>query len=209
MPRPTIKPSGLHTILNADQDEENEKSGASDLDRLLKSRALSIHGAINDKHAKRVINHALLLEQDDPEADITVFLNSPGGSVTDGFAIFDTLRFIQPKIKIVCAGLCASIATIILLAAEKEDRLSLPHCRFLIHQPLIMGQVVGPASDLEITANEIIKTRSMINKMLARETGQPLERIERDVQRDYWMNAAEAEDYGLIHKIIAKRSELS
>jgi ATP-dependent Clp protease protease subunit len=200
--------NGLHKLDASEHEEEGEKSGSSDLDRLLKSRALLIHGAIHDKLTKQTINHALLLEQEDPEKDITVFLNSPGGSVTDGFAIFDTLRFIQPKVKIVCAGLCASIATIILLAAEKEHRLTLPHTRFLIHQPLIMGQVVGPASDLEITANEIIKTRSMINKMLARETGQPLSRVERDVQRDFWMRAEEAEDYGLIHRIISSRSDL-
>ncbi len=190
-----------------DEEEKADDKGA--FERMLKSRSILIRGVIDGKQAEKVMREALLLEGDDAEKPINVILNSPGGSVTDGMAIYDMLRFIRPKVRIVCAGLTASIATIILLAAEKEDRLSLPYTRFLIHQPLIMGQVVGPASDLEITANEILKTRGILNALLAKETGQKIARVEEDVQRDYWMRAEEAVDYGLIAGIIAHRSDLS
>src|SRR5690606_12835378 len=120
-----------------------------------------------------------------------------------GFAIYDTIRFITSEVTIVNTGLCASIATIINIAAKKENRLSMPNTRFLIHQPLIGGQLRGPATDLEIHANEILKTRERINKMLAEECGQPLSRVEKDTMRDYWMNAGEALEYGLISKVIS------
>ena len=193
------------------ESEENEKKDEekdSAFDRALKTRTLLISGAIDGKNSEKIIRQVLLLEGDNAEEPITVILNSPGGSVTDGMAIYDVLRFIKPRVRMVCTGLTASIATIILLAAEKEDRLSLPSTRFLIHQPLIMGQVMGPASDLEITANEIIKTRSVLNKMLSRETGKDLKRIEKDVERDYWMRAEEAVEYGLISGIIQSRDDL-
>lgn len=177
-------------------------------ERLFKSRQIQLFGPVNDKLAERVIAQLLALEAADSEAPITMLVNSPGGSVTSGFAIYDVMRFIEPPIRVVCTGLCASIATIILLGAEKADRVALPHTRLLIHQPLIPATVYGPASDLEITANELLKTRARINKLLADETGQPLERIERDTQRDYWMVAEEAIAYGLLSRVVSRRSDL-
>jgi len=170
--------------------------------RLLEKRVIFISEAIDSSVAKRVIGHLLTLEADAPGKPITVYQNSPGGEVNSGFAIYDTIRYISSDVRIVNTGLCASIATIINLGAKKKHRLSLPNCRFLIHQPLIGGQVRGPAADLEITATEILKTREKINKLLAEECGQPLERVEKDTQRDYWMNAGEAQQYGLITRIV-------
>lgn len=177
-------------------------------ERLLKSRQIQLFGQVNDKLAERVIAQLLALEADDPEAPITMLVNSPGGSVTSGFAIYDMMRFIGPPVRVICTGLCASIATIILLGADKNDRLALPHTRLLIHQPLIPMTVYGPASDLEITANELLKTRGRINALLAAETGQPIERIERDTQRDYWMVTEEAIAYGLLTRVVRSRAEL-
>lgn len=185
----------------------SEQGGAERklFERVLESRTVPIFGGIERKIANKVVSALFLLEADDPKAPITVLLNSPGGSVSDGMAIYDSMRFVQSEVRIVCMGLCASIATIILLGADKKNRLSLPNTRFLIHQPLIAGNVFGPASDLEITAQEILKTREKINEMLAAETGQPMERVEKDTHRDYWMNAPEAMEYGLISGIVESR----
>ncbi len=188
--------------------KEGDANRPSMADRLIESRTIQIGSAIDEKTATRVIGELLILEAMDKDAPITLFINSPGGSVTAGFAIYDVLRFIQPRTRIICSGLAASIATVILLGAKKEDRLALPNTRLLIHQPLISGSVYGPASDLEITANEIIKTRKRINELLAAETGQPFERIEADTHRDYWLTAAEAVAYGLISRVIVNRSEI-
>jgi ATP-dependent Clp protease, protease subunit len=137
-----------------------------------------------------------------------MILNSPGGSVTDGFAIYDTMRFIRPEVRVVCLGLTASIATVILLGAKKEWRTALPSTKLLIHQVYIPGVVRGQASDLEITAKDLLQTRTMLNELLARETGQPLARIEKDTNRDYWMTAQEAVSYGLIARVVASRDDL-
>ena len=128
--------------------------------------------------------------------------------MNSGFSIYDTIRFINSEVVIITAGLCASIATIINIAVPKERRLTMPNSRFLIHQPLINGQVYGPASDIEITANEIVKTRAKVNECLAEACGQDLKRLEEDTQRDYWMSAEEAIDYGLVHRIVRHKSEL-
>ncbi len=177
-------------------------------ERLLKSRTIVISSGVDDKMASRVIHELLALEADDAEKPITLFMNTPGGSITSGFAIYDMIRFVRPRVRIVCAGLTASMGTILLLAVDKADRLALPNAEFLIHQPLISGNVYGPTSDLEITANEILKTRAKLNRLLSEQTGQPLERIERDSQRDYWMTAHEAQAYGLIAKVVTNRREL-
>ena len=200
--------SGASPIVLHDKEEEKKEGRNMESLLLLEGRTIMIQGGIDGKVAGKVIRQTLLLEQDDPEKPIQVILNSPGGSVTEGFAIYDVLRFVQSPVRILCTGLTASIATVILLAADKKDRLSLPSARFLIHQPLIMGEVIGPASDLEITANEIIKTRALVNQLLADETGQPLEKVRKDTQRDYWMTAEEAVSYGLIARIVTSRSEL-
>ncbi len=186
--------------------DKGEKFSA--MERLIKTRTIELFGAVNNKLAQKVISALLFLEAEDADKPITLVQNSPGGSVTDGFAIYDTMRFIKPDVKVLCVGLTASIATITLLGAKKEHRLSLPHTEFLIHQPLIPGNVVGQASDLEITAREILKTRARINAMLAKETGQPLEVVEKHTNRDYWMSAPEAHEYGLIGGIVETRAAL-
>lgn len=189
--------------------KDDKHEGRPDLsERLLKSRTIVISSGIDDKVAARVVLELLLLESDDATKPITVYLNSPGGSITSGFAIYDVMRLVRPPVRIVCTGLTASMGTIILLAADKADRIALPNARFLIHQPLIAGNVYGPASDLEITANEILKTRAKLNTLLATETGQPLARVERDTQRDFWMTAEEALEYGLISKVATRRTDI-
>lgn len=188
--------------------KDGKKDKKSIEDRMIATRQILLAGAVNTPLAKDINQRLLALESDDPQSPITLIVNSPGGSVTDGFSIYDTIRFIRPPVKIVCAGLCASIATIILIATPKHLRLSLPNTRFLIHQPLIPGQVFGPASDLEITANEILKTRAKINEMLAEACSQPLDRVTQDTQRDYWLTADEATNYGLISGVVTRRDEL-
>lgn len=188
--------------------EDKHKGHADVRERLLETRTLQLFGPVTSKLAHRIIGELLLLEAEDPNAPITVIQNSPGGSVSDGLAIYDTMRFVRPRIRVVCVGLTASIATITLLGADKEDRVTLPHTRLLIHQPLIPGNIFGPASDLEIAAQEILKTRSRLNHLLAEATGQPLERVEKDTQRDYWMTTEEAVEYGLVARIVKSHADL-
>ena len=199
--------SGTRPIAG-DEDEEGQRPDRVFMENLRKTRTLELFGPVTNKSARKIISGLLFLESDDPERPITIVQNSPGGSVTDGFAIYDTMRFIKPDVRVLCVGLTASIATITLLGAKKEHRLSLPHTEFLIHQPLIPGSIYGQASDLEITAREILKTRERINEMLAEATGQPLETIASHTNRDYWMNAEEAFNYGLIARVVASRAEL-
>jgi len=193
-----------------DKNDDSDKKvpGAPISARLFRSRQVTLFGAVDDEKALKTTAQLLALEEEDPEAPITLVLNSPGGSVTDGFAIYDTIRFIQPRVRVVCMGMAASIATVILLAADKEDRLALPNTKLLIHQVYLPGVVRGQASDLEITARDLLATRDKINELYARETGQPLERIARDTNRDYWMTAEEAVDYGLIARIVSTREDL-
>ncbi len=195
-------------FLNAGDDDDKGTPKGTALEALKKTRTIEMFGVVNNALARRVISQLLFLESDDADKPITVLQNSPGGSVTDGFAIYDAMRFVKPEIKIVCLGLTASIATITLLGAKKENRVSLPNTEFLIHQPLIGGIVQGVASDLEITAKQILKTREIINDMLSRETGQPIEIVSRHTERDYWMNAQEALAYGLIARIVTHRAEI-
>lgn len=176
--------------------------------KLLDKRIIIISEGIDSSVAKKVITQLLYLDSVDSKSPIHVYINSPGGEINSGFAIYDTIKFIKPEVKIINTGLCASIATIINIAAHKQNRYSLPNCRFLIHQPLIPGQITGPAADLEITAKEILKTREKINKLLALECNQPLEKVEKDTARDYWMSAQEALEYGLITKIIENENQL-
>ena len=176
--------------------------------KLLKRRKIFISEAITAKSAKKYISDLLALEADKPGEPIHLYINSPGGEVNSGFAIYDTIRFIESPVTVITTGLCASIATVINIAAEKKRRLSMPNSRFLIHQPLIGGQVYGQASDLEITARQIMGLREKINKLLAEETGQTLERVEKDTKRDYWMTAGEAVEYGLITKVVERASEI-
>ncbi len=176
--------------------------------RLLEKRTIFVSEGINSTVAKRVINQLLSLEYDKPNTPINLYLNSPGGEVNSGFAIYDTIRFLSSDVRIINTGLCASIGTIINIAAKKQHRFTMPNCKFLIHQPLIMGQIYGQASDIEIHAREILKTRKKINELLAAACDQPLPKVEKDTTRDYWMNAGEALEYGLVTKIIENISDL-
>ena len=176
--------------------------------KLIEKRTIFVSEGINSSVAKKVVNHLLAMEAQDNSQPIYMYLNSPGGEVNSGFAIYDTMRFIKSDVRVVCTGLCASIATIMLLGADKKHRYGMPNAKYLIHQPLIGGNVQGQASDLEITAREIIKTRKKINDLLSEECGQSFDRVEEDTTRDYWMNSDEALEYGLISKIVANIDEL-
>ncbi|MCC7429270.1 ATP-dependent Clp protease proteolytic subunit [bacterium] len=198
-------------IDNEEEEKEpakEEKEDFNPMAKLLKSRVILISEAVDSKLARQVNNQLLLLEQDDPNKDITVFINSPGGEIFSGFSIYDTMNFIQPRVKTVAAGLCASIAIIILLGGEKGFRYSFPNSRLLIHQPSVHGQIYGQASDLEIAAKEIIMAREKINKIIADHTGQKIRKVTEDTERDYWLSPEESIDYGLINKVISKRSEI-
>ena len=169
------------------------------LQNLFKSRTITIFGEINQKVAESTVAQllALSVENDDP---IRIFINSPGGHVESGDSIHDMIRFIKPEVKVIGTGWVASAGAHIYLAAKKENRLCLPNTRFLIHQPL--GGAGGRATDIAIEAKEIIKMRRRINEVISRETGQPLERVEKDTDRNYWMSAEEAKEYGLVSRII-------
>jgi ATP-dependent Clp protease protease subunit len=193
-----------------EQDEEKEKEGKDDgefLGRsLMKGRTILISDPIDHKLTSRVIAQLLHLDDTDPKKPIKIFINSPGGSADDGFAIYDMIRFVRPRVRIISAGLSASAATVIMLGAEKEDRLALPNARIMIHQPSMRS--FGPAEDLRRTAEQILKLRLRINELYAQETGQSLDKVTDDTDRDFWMTAQEAVDYGLIHKVITAHDEL-
>lgn len=176
--------------------------------KLLEKRTVFVFEGINAAVAKKTIAHLLALDSE-ANKPIKLLINSPGGEVNSGFAIYDAIRALNSEVHCVTTGLCASIATIIFIAAPKARRSALPNSKFLIHQPLIGGHVQGQASDIEITAREIIKTRSKINDLLAKECGQSLEKVEEDTTRDYWMNAVEAVEYGLCTRIVTKLSEIA
>ncbi len=175
---------------------------------LMRNRTIFISEGVDSSVAKRVMSQLLRLEAVGPGEPIRIFLNSPGGEVNSGFAIFDVVRFISSPVTMISAGLCASIATVINCAVPKERRVSTPNSKFLIHQPLIGGTIRGQASDLEITANNIIATRERINRLLAEECGQPFERVEKDTTRDYWMTAKESVAYGLVSRVVQNAREL-
>ncbi|HOJ77765.1 MAG TPA: ATP-dependent Clp endopeptidase proteolytic subunit ClpP [Bacillota bacterium] len=167
--------------------------------RLLKERIVFIGGPIDDNMANLVIAQLLFLQSEDPEKDIYVYINSPGGVVYSGLAIYDTMQHIKPHVSTICIGIAASMAALLLSAGTKGKRFALPHSRVMIHQP--HGGAEGQAVDIEIRAREILKLREIGNQILVKHTGQPLERIERDVDRDFWMSAEEAKSYGIIDDI--------
>ena len=184
---------------------ENRKPESNLIEKILKTRNILLSGEINKSLGERIIRQLILLEDqgDDP---IKVFIDSPGGDADAGFAIFDMMRFIKPEVVIIGMGLVASAAAIILLAAPKERRIALPNSHYLIHQPL--SGMRGVATEIEIHAKELDKLRRKINKLISDETGQKIDKVEKDTDRDYWMNAEEALEYGLISKIISNRDEL-
>ena len=167
--------------------------------RLLKDRIIFLGGPIDDETANLIIAQLLFLESEDPKKDIYIYVNSPGGSVTAGLAILDTMNYIKPDVSTVCVGIAASAAAVILSAGAKGKRFALPNSEVMIHQP--WGGVQGQATDIEITAKHIVKTREKLNKILSKNTGKPLAQIEKDVERDYYMSAEEAKKYGIIDEI--------
>ncbi len=173
--------------------------------RLLKERIVFLGTAVDDTVANLIIAQLLFLESEDKNADITLYINSPGGSVSAGLAIFDTMEHIQPAVSTICVGLAASMGAFLLAMGEKGKRFALPNSRVMIHQP--SGGFEGTAADIEITAKEILKTREQLNKMIAERSGQTVERVEADSDRDYWMGADEAAAYGLVDKVITKKSD--
>ncbi|SMB92600.1 ATP-dependent Clp protease proteolytic subunit ClpP [Thermanaeromonas toyohensis ToBE] len=171
--------------------------------RLLKDRIIFLGSAIDDHVANLVIAQMLFLEAEDPDKDIHLYINSPGGSITAGMAIFDTMQYIKPDVSTICVGLAASMAAFLLAAGAKGKRYALPHSEIMIHQP--MGGTQGQAVDIEIHAKRIMRIRDLLNKILSDITGKPLEVIARDTDRDYFMSAMEAKEYGLIDEVITKR----
>jgi len=171
--------------------------------RLLRERIIFLVGPVNDHTANLVVAQLLFLESENPDKDISLYINSPGGSVSAGMSIFDTMQFIKPDVSTLCIGLAASMGAFLLAAGEKSKRFCLPNSKIMIHQPL--GGAQGQATDIEIHAREILKTREQLNRILADRTGQPLEKIQNDTERDYFMSADEAKNYGLIDQVVANR----
>ena len=172
--------------------------------RLLKDNVIFLGQAIDDNVANLIIAQMLFLEAENPEKDISLYVNSPGGSVTSGFAIFDTMQYVKPDIATICIGQAASFAAVLLAAGAKGKRYCLPNSRVLLHQPWLQG-LGGQASDIDIHAKDIMRMKRRINEVLSVATGQPLEKIERDTDRDYILSAADARDYGVVDQVIAKR----
>jgi ATP-dependent Clp protease protease subunit len=171
--------------------------------RLLRERIVFLVGPVNDQSANLVVAQMLFLESENPDKDMFLYINSPGGSVTAGMSIFDTMQFIKPDISTMCLGMAASMGAFLMAAGAKGKRFALPNSRIMIHQP--SGGAQGQATDIEIHAREILKTREQLNRILAERTGQPLEKIRADSERDFFMDSEEAKAYGLIDQVIAKR----
>lgn len=174
--------------------------------RLLKDRIIFLGTAVDDQVANTIIAQLLYLESEDPDKEISVYINSPGGSITAGLAIYDTMRYVQPEVTTICLGQAASMGAVLLAAGEAGRRLALPNARILIHQPL-MGGLSGQATDIDIQAKEILKLRRTLTDVLVRHTGQSEQKIEQDTERDYYMSAAEALDYGLIDRVIERQPQ--
>lgn len=175
--------------------------------RLLKDRIIFLGTAMNDEVANLLIAQLLFLESEDPDKDINFYINSPGGVVTAGLAVYDTMQYIKPDIATVCIGQAASMGALLLTAGTKNKRYSLPNSRILIHQP--MGGFQGQASDIEIQANEILRMKHKLNEILVKHTGKNMEQIQKDTDRDYFMSGEEARDYGIIDHVITNREDLN
>jgi ATP-dependent Clp protease protease subunit len=171
--------------------------------RLLKDRIIILSDEVNDATASLIVAQLLFLESEDPDKDIQLYINSPGGSITAGMAIYDTMQYIKPDVSTICVGMAASMGAFLLLSGAKGKRFALPNSEIMIHQPL--GGMKGQASDIKIHADRIIKTRDTLNNIISEKTGQPIEKVERDTDRDNFMTAEEAKVYGIIDEIIAKR----
>ncbi|MHC4778869.1 MAG: ClpP family protease [Planctomycetota bacterium] len=184
--------------------DDKEGSGRKMEDRLLKSRTIILSQVIDDTLARKVISQLVVLEQEDPEAEITLIINSPGGSADSGFAIYDMVRFVKPPIRAIVSGLCASAAVIIFLGGDRGKRQALPNSRFLLHQP--SSGAMGSASDIAITAREILNLKNRYNEIVAEETKKTREDVESAANRDFWLSAEDAKEYGLVDEVVEKRS---
>lgn len=192
------------TLIPMVVEQTNRGERAYDIySRLLRDNIIFIGTPIDDNVANLVTAQLLFLEAEDPEKDVSLYINSPGGVVTAGMAIYDTMQFIRPDVATICIGQAASIAAVLLAAGTPGKRFALPNCRVLIHQPS-MGGLSGQATDIDIHAREILRTRAGLNDIMAKHTSQPLEKIERDMERDFWMDAQQAREYGIVDEIIYK-----
>ncbi len=187
-------------------EQSNRGERAYDIySRLLKDRIVFLGSPINDEIANLIVAQLLFLESEDPEKDINFYVNSPGGSVTAGLAVYDTMQYIKPDISTVCIGQAASMGALLLAAGTNGKRYSLPNSRIMIHQPL--GGAQGQASDIKIQANEILRMKDVLNEILSRLTGQDIEKIAEDADRDFFMSGAEALEYGIVDRVVADREE--
>jgi ATP-dependent Clp protease protease subunit len=194
------------TLIPMVVEQTNRGERAYDIySRLLRDSIIFIGTPIDDNVSNLIIAQLLFLEAEDPDRDISLYINSPGGSITAGLAIYDTMQFIKNDVSTICVGQAASMAAVLLAAGAPKKRFSLPHSRILIHQPW-MGGLQGQATDIDLQAREILRLRANLNRILASHTGQPLERIEKDVERDYIMTAAQSKDYGILDEVISKRA---
>jgi ATP-dependent Clp protease, protease subunit len=192
------------TLIPMVVEQTNRGERAYDIySRLLRDNIIFIGTPIDDNVANLVTAQMLFLEAEDPEKDVSLYINSPGGVVTAGMAIYDTMQFIRPDVATICIGQAASVAALLLSAGTRGKRFALPNSRVLIHQPT-MGGLSGQATDIDIHAREILRVRAGLNEIMAKHTGQPLEKIERDVERDFWMDAQQAREYGIVDEIIEK-----
>jgi ATP-dependent Clp protease protease subunit len=195
-----------NTLIPMVVEQTNRGERAYDIySRLLRDSIIFIGTPIDDNVANLVTAQLLFLEAEDPERDISLYINSPGGSISAGLAVYDTIQFIRNDVTTICVGQAASMAAVLLAAGTPKKRFSLPHSRVLIHQPWMSG-LQGQATDIDIHAKEILRIRTILNKILAHHTGLALERIEKDVERDYIMTADQAKEYGIIDEVISKRS---
>jgi ATP-dependent Clp protease protease subunit len=194
-----------NTLIPMVVEQTNRGERAYDIySRLLRDNIIFIGTPIDDNVSNVVTAQLLFLEAEDPDRDISLYINSPGGSITAGLAIYDTIQFIRPDVTTICVGQAASMAAILLAAGSAKKRFALPHSRILIHQPWL-GGLQGQATDIEIHAKEILRMRSILNDILVKHTDQPLEKIEKDVERDYIMSSEQCKEYGLIDEVITKR----
>jgi len=172
--------------------------------RLLKDRIIMLNGPVTDESANTIVAQLLFLESDNPDKDINLYINSPGGSVTAGMAIYDTMQYIKSDVSTICLGLAASMGSFLLTAGAKGKRFALPNSEILIHQPSVHGGFQGQATDIKIHADWLLKTKAKLNKIYSERTGQPIEKIEQDMERDYYMTAEEAFKYGIVDKVLNK-----
>ena len=201
----SVTPTGLGYIPMVIEQSGRGERAVDIYSRLLKERVIFLVGPVNDQSANLVVAQLLFLESENPDKDVALYINSPGGSVYAGMAIYDTMRFIKPEVSTLCTGLAASMGAFLLAAGNKGKRFSLPNSRIMIHQP--SGGAQGQASDIQIQAREILDLRERLNQMLSENTGQTVERIGIDTERDNFMSAADAVTYGLIDKVLTSRAD--